>query len=346
MSQQATQEKMSEMPPQITLFQMMSGYWVSQVIYVAAKLGLADLLKDGPKKTDELAKATETHAPTLYRLLRALSSLGLLTEDADGRFTLTALGAPLQDGPGSVRAMTLHLGEGASWQAWGELLHSVKTGETAFKHVHGMEVFPYYAGHAESNRVFNQAMTDYSEAVGAAVLAAYDFSRVGTIVDIGGGHGSLLALILKANPNSRGILFDIPSAVEGAEGRIGAEGLTKRCELIGGDFFDSVPAGGDVYILKSIIHDWDDERARAILKNIGRAMKPDAKLLLVETVIPERSSEPSFSQLGDLHMLVMTGGRERSAAEFAALFDAAGIKLLNVIPTQSMVSIVEGVKAN
>lgn len=180
----------------------------------------------------------------------------------------------------------------------------------------------------------------------AAVTQAYDFSRVGTIVDVGGGHGSLLAAILRANPNSRGILFDLPSAVEGAGSRIETEGLTKRCELIGGDFFNSVPAGGDAYILKSIIHDWDDERAIAILRNIARAMKPDGKLLLVETVIPERSSEPSFSQLGDLHMLVMTGGRERSAAEYAALFDAAGLKLLNVIPTQSMVSIVEGVKSD
>lgn len=160
MSQQAAQEKMSEIPPQMILFQMMSGYWVSQIIYVASKLGLADLLKDGPKQTDELAKATDTHAQTLYRLLRALSSLGLLTEDENGRFALTPLGAPLQDGPGSVRAMALHLGEDASWQAWGDLLHSIKTGETAFRHVHGMEVFPYYAAHPESNKVFNAAMTD------------------------------------------------------------------------------------------------------------------------------------------------------------------------------------------
>ena len=345
MSQQAAIQPTEEMPPQMLVFQMMSGYWVSQAIYVAAKLDLASLLKDGPKQSEELAAATSTHAPTLYRLLRALSGIGLFSEDANGRFALTPLGATLQDGPNSVRAMVLHLGESASWQAWGELLHSIQTGETAFKHAHGMEVFPYYAQHAESNAVFNEAMTNYSEAVSAAVTQAYDFSRAGTIVDIGGGHGSLLAAILKANPSSKGILFDLPPAVADAGKRIETEGLTRRCELTGGDFFESVPQGGDVYILKSIIHDWDDQRAIRILKNIHRAMKPDGKLLLVETVIPP-GNEPSPAKLGDLHMLVMTGGCERSRAEYGALFDAAGFQLVNVIPTQSMVSIVEGVKSS
>lgn len=345
MSQQTAVQNTGEMPPQMLVFQMMSGYWVSQAIYVAAKLDLAGWLKDGPKNSEELAATTSTHAPTLYRLLRSLSGLGLFSEDESGRFSLTPLAATLQDGPNSVRAMVLHLGENASWQAWGNLLHSIQTGETAFNHAHGMEVFPYYAQHPECNAVFNEAMTNYSEAVSAAVCEAYDFSRAGTIIDIGGGHGSLLAAILKATPNSKGILFDLPPAVAGARGRIEAEGLSERCELIGGDFFDSVPQGGDTYILKSIIHDWDEERAIAILKNIRRAMKPDGKLLLVETVIPP-GNEPSPAKLGDLHMLVMTGGRERSRAEYGALFDAAGFQLVNVIPTESMVSIVEGVKSS
>lgn len=343
MSQQAAAQPTDEMPPQMLVFQMMSGYWVAQAIYVAAKLDLAGLLKDGPKTVDELAAATTTHAPSLRRLLRALSGLGLFSEDASGRFGLTPPGATLQDGPNSVRAMVLHLGESASWLAWGDLLHSIRTGETAFKHAHGMEVFPYYAQHTESNAVFNEAMTNYSEAVSAAVTQAYDFSRAGTIVDIGGGHGSLLAAILKANPDSKGILFDLPPAAAAARERMETEGLIERCELAGGDFFESVPQGGDVYILKSIIHDWDDERALAILKNIHQSMKADGKLLLVETVIPP-GNEPSPAKLGDLHMMVMTGGCERSRAEFDALFDAAGFKLVNVIPTESMVSIVEGVK--
>lgn len=343
MSQKVAAQPADEMPPQMLVFQMMSGYWVAQAIYVAAKLDLAGLLKDGPKTSDELAAATATHAPSLRRLLRALAGIGLFSEDASGRFGLTPPGATLQDGPNSVRAMVLHLGESASWLAWGDLLHSIKTGETAFKHAHGMEVFPYYAQHTESNMVFNEAMTNYSEAVSAAVTQAYDFSGAGTIVDIGGGHGSLLAAILKANPDSKGILFDLPPAAAAAKARIETEGLIERCEVTGGDFFESVPQGGDVYILKSIIHDWDDKRALAILKNIHQSMKPDGKLLLVETVIPP-GNEPSPAKLGDLHMMVMTGGCERSRTEYDALFDAAGFKLVNVIPTESMVSIVEGVK--
>lgn len=345
MSQQAVSKKMEEMPPQVALFQMATGYWVSQAIYVAAKLGIADLLKDEAKTSDELAQLTATHGPTLYRTLRALSSLGIFKEDDGGRFCLTPLSAPLQDGPNSVRAMAIHLIEDASWQAWGDLLHSVQTGESAFKHVHGMEVFPYYAQHSESNQVFNEAMTNYSSVVSAAVVQAYDFSRAGKIVDVGGGHGHLLTTILKANPNSNGVIFDLPPAIEGARERIEAEGLNERCELAGGDFFESVPEGGDVYTLKTIIHDWDDERAISILKNINRAMKTDAKVIIIETIVPP-DNEPSFSKFGDLHMLIMTGGRERTAAEYGKLFEAAGLKLSNVIPTESMMGIVEAVKAS
>lgn len=345
MSQQAVSKKMEEVPPQLALFQMATGYWVSQAIYVAAKLGIADLLKDGARTSDELAQATATHAPTLYRALRALGSVGIFQEDEGGRFSLTPLSEPLQDGPNSARAMAIHLIEDASWQAWGDLLHSVQTGESAFKHVHGLEVFDYYAAHPESNRVFNEAMTDYSSVVSAAVVQAYDFSQAGKIVDVGGGHGHLLATILKANPNSKGVIFDLPPAVEGARACIEAEGLNERCELVGGDFFESVPEGGDVYTLKTIIHDWDDERAISILKNINRAMKRDAKVVIIETIIPS-NNEPSFAKFGDLHMLVMTGGRERTAAEYGKLFAAAGLELSNVIPTGSMMGIVEAVRAS
>ncbi|HEX8142868.1 MAG TPA: methyltransferase [Pyrinomonadaceae bacterium] len=343
MSTQAQQQPVNEMPPQMVMLQMMSGYWVSQSLYVAARLGLADLLKDGPRTSEELARATGTHAPTLYRLLRALAGLGLFLEDEQGRFTLTPLSNTLQTGPGSVRAMILHLGEQPSWLAWGDLLRSVQTGETAFPRVNGMEVFPFYAAHPESQEPFNHAMTEASEVMSAAVTQAYDFSQFGKVVDVGAGHAGLITAILKSSPKVKGIAYDLPAVVEGAGERIEAEGLAGRCEAVGGDFFHSVPAGGDAYTLKMIIHDWDEARALSILRNIHGAMKDDGKLLIVETVIPE-GNEPSFSKLGDLHMLVMTGGQERTAAQYQKLLDAAGFSLTRIIPTQSIVSIVEGIK--
>jgi O-methyltransferase domain/Dimerisation domain len=332
MSTQAQTKAVSDAPPQMQMLEIMSGYWRSQSLYVAARLGLADLLKDGPQTSEELAARTGAHAPTLYRLLRALASIGVFAEEGNGRFGLTELAATLQSGPGSIRAMVLHLGERPSWDAWGDLLRSVQTGETAFARVHGMEVFPFYAEHPESQEPFNQAMTE-----------AYDFSQFCKVVDVGGGHGGLMTAILKKSDAVKGAVFDMPAVVEGARPRIEAEGFDGRCEIVAGNFFDSVPEGGDAYTLKMIVHDWDEERALAILRNIHRAMKADGKLLVIETVIPE-GNEPAFSKLGDLHMLIMTGGRERTAAEYAKLFDEAGFKLTSVIPTQSIISIVEAVK--
>jgi SAM-dependent methyltransferase len=291
-----------------------------------------------------LASATGAHAPTLYRLLRTLASLGVFQEDEESRFALTPLGAALQTGPGSMRAMVVHMGEEPSWRAWGDLLNSVMTGESAFKHVHGMEVFPYYAEHPESNEPFNQAMTEYSEAVGQAVTQVYDFSGYRQVIDVGGGHGKLITAILKANPNIKGVLFDLPPAAEDARASLAAAGLAERCETVGGDFFQSVPAGGDLYILKSIIHDWDDERAIKILKNINRAIEPDGKLLLAEIVIAP-GPESAISKLSDLHMLIMTGGCERTESEYSKLYEAAGFRLTRIIPTGTLVSLVEGVKA-
>jgi ubiquinone/menaquinone biosynthesis C-methylase UbiE len=342
---QATQQQTGDMPPQMALMMMMTGYWVSQSIYVAAQLGLADLLKDGARTADELAESTGTHAPTLYRLLRALSSVGIFAEDENNRFSLTPLATALQTGPGSLRAMILHLGESPSWHAWGELLHSVRTGETAFIHAHGMEVFPFYANAPESSEPFNQAMTEYSEVVAAAVTKGYDFSQFNKVVDVGGGHAGLITAILKANPKVSGVVFDIGQVIEGGRARIESEGLADRCEAVAGDFFASVPEGGDAYVLKTIIHDWDDERAVAILKNIYEAMKADGKLLIIETVIP-KGNEPSLSKLGDLHMLVMTGGCERTEDGYRALLRSAGFELTRVVPTESPMSIVEAIKKN
>ena len=330
----------AQLPPPLVLFQMLSGFMVSQALYVAARLGLADELANGPRTVEDLAAATETHAETLYRLLRALASVDLFAEDEHGRFGLTPLAAAMKSGPGSVRAMILHLGESPTWLAWGDLLNSIKTGATAFQSVHGQEVFPYYAGHPESSRPFNEAMTEYSQTVAAAVLKAYDFSRFAHIVDVGGGHGSLLTSILQNAPEASGVVFDLPAVIAGTRDQIEAAKLTGRCEAMGGNFFESVPAGGDAYVLKAIIHDWDDARAAGILRNIRRGIQPGGKLLLIETVVPP-GNEPSFSKFGDLHMLVMTGGRERTQEQFATLCETAGFRLTRVVPTESMVSLVE-----
>ncbi|HKC64705.1 MAG TPA: methyltransferase [Pyrinomonadaceae bacterium] len=324
--QKGTTPDQTDVPPQIALLQMATGFWVTQSIYVAARLGIADLLKDGPKTSDELARATDTNGPMLYRVLRALAGLGIFAEDEQKRFTLTPLAEPLQTGPNSFRAMAIHLAENSSWKAWGNLLESVRTGESAFKLANGVEVFPYYAEHKESFEPFNEAMTNLSEAVIKAVVPAYDFSSIRKLVDVGGGHGSLLAAILKANPGTRGVLFDLPTVVEGAKERLEMEGVLDRAEVVGGDFFDSVPSGGDAYMMKLIIHDWDEERAVRILKNCHSAMEDGGRLLLVETVVPE-GNEPSFAKMMDLQMLVMTGGRERTEAEYRDLFASGGFRL-------------------
>ena len=235
---------------------------------------------------------------------------------------------------------TVELGE-EHYPAWGDLLHSVKTGEIAFDHVFGMRVWEFFAQHPENAKTFDDAMTGMTLAGNDAVLASYDFSPIGKIVDVGGGHGSLIASILKINPQMKGILFDAPPVIEGARRRIEAEGIADRCEVIAGDFFESVPSGGDAYILKWIIHDWGDERAIAILRNCHRVMTEYGKLLLVEAVVP-RSSEPHFSKFVDLNILVKTGGRERTEHEYRTLLEASGFRLTRIIATESAMSVIEG----
>ncbi|MGB8511062.1 MAG: methyltransferase [Pyrinomonadaceae bacterium] len=334
-----------EMMPVDAMLGMVSGFWTSRAIYVAAKLGLADLLYERPRTAIELAEATGMHASSLRRVLRALASVGVLAEREEGRFDLTPVGATLRTGvPGSLRAFVAsELGEG-HYQAWGELLHSVKTGEIAFDHVYGMPVWEYYAGHPELAQTFNESMTCLTKVVEPAVLESYDFSNFKNLVDVGGGHASLLSAVLKRHAQVRGVLFDAPGVVEGARRRVTEENLAERCEVRGGDFFTSVPEGGDAYMMKHIIHDWDDERAVSILKNCRRAMKDGGKLLVIDQVIPE-GDEFSIGKLTDLIMMVMVGGRERTAAEFKALLAAAGFKLTRIVPTPSHVCIIEGEKA-
>ena len=333
---EATQEGM---PPHIAILETASGGWRAQALYVAAKLGIADLVQDEPKTAEELASATGTHANSLFRVLRALASMGIFTEQ-DGRFALTPLAEPLRSNvPGSMRAMAIMLGE-EHQRAWGNILHSVRTGETAFDHVYGMHCFEYLEQNPESGATFNDAMTALSSQTHVAVVSNYDFSGIETLVDVGGGHGTLLSLILKANPQLRGKLFDLPHVVNGAPRVLEAHGVTDRCEVSSGDFFKEVPAG-DAYILSHIIHDWVDERSIQILSSCRRAAQGNARLLLVEMVIPE-GNDPFWGKWLDLNMLMMTpGGRERTEQQYRDLLSAAGWEMQRIVPTQGLVSVVE-----
>jgi len=327
------------------MLQMITGFWVSRAIYVAAKLGLADLVKDGPKTVDELARLTGTHAPSLYRVLRALVGMGVFAGAEQRRFAQTPLSETLRsDTPGSLRSMAMvELGQ-EHFPAWGNLMHSVKTGEIAFDNLFEQNAWEYYARNPEDARNFNDAMKGLTEMINAAVLEAHDFSGVDKMVDVAGGTGGLIGAILGAHPRLRGVLFDLPQVIAEAGPLLEAAGVRDRCETAAGDFFESVPEGGDVYVMKWIIHDWDDEKATAILKNIHRAMKEKGELLLIEMVVPE-GDQPDLSKFTDLNMMVMTGGRERTEAEFNSLLAASGFELTRVIRTASPFCVIEAVRA-
>jgi hypothetical protein len=327
---------------------MITGYELVQAIYVAAKLGIADLLADGPRACGDLAKATETDEGGLYRTLRALAGAGVFADLGSRRFGLTPHARHLQAAvPGSLRAVALLAGE-RSYRAWGGLLHSVKTGQTAFEHVFGMGTFEYMAQNPDLAEIYNDAMTAASVERAAAVVRAYDFSAFRTIVDVGGGHGTLLAAILQAHPALQGILLERPSVAPGAQQHLERAGLAARCRVLACDFFRSIPGASDACLLSHIIHNWDDSRSEAILKNCRAAMPSTGRLLLVEKVMPEQVEASGAMQrtlMADLHMMVITGGRERTETEYQALFASAGFRLSRVIRTQAGESIIEGLPA-
>ncbi len=330
--------------PQEILWRMTSGCLLSQAIHVATKLDIPGLLKDGPKSSAELAQATETHAPSLYRLLRALASAGIFVEDVQSRFALTSLGELLRrDVPGSMAAAGLLFGSTLQWPALGELLYSIQTGKPAFDHHFGMTLWEYYMSHPEEHELFQYAMSSFSAAETHAILQAYDFSAFQTVIDVAGGHGRLLLAILNAYPEIRGTLLELPEVARQAEGVFKAAGVAQRCEVIDGDMFVSIPAGRDAYIMKTVIHDWQDEQALTLLKQCQRAMPAHAKLLLISEVIaPANVSDPS--KFMDLNMLISFGGCERTSAEFEALLDAVNLKLERIIWTRSPLHIIECVK--
>jgi len=334
----------TEVPPPIAMLQLISGFWIARCIYVAAKLGLADLVKDGPRTAEELATATDTHAPSLFRVMRALTTFNVFSQDDQNRFAITPLSETLRsDITGSLRAFAMtELGE-EHYPAWGELLHSVRTGEIAFDHAFGMDVWKYFAQHPDNAKIFNDAMSGMTAQANEAILSKYDFAGINTLMDVGGGHGRLITSILERDPGMKGILFDSPQVIEGARAPVNASAVADRCRLASGNFFEAVPDGADAHILKWIIHDWNDEQSVAILKNCHRALPENGKLILVEAVVPA-GNEPHFSKFIDLNMLVMTGGRERTEEEFRALYDEAGFSLTKVVPTESPFSVIEGVR--
>ncbi len=342
MSIESNSQGTNQSSSSMALKQMIDGYKVTKLIVVAAKLGIADMLKDGPKTSDDLAQSVGAHPQALDRVLRALASFGIFAENGDGKFELTPLAQPLQSGvPGSVRALAT-LSDEPGWQSWGQLHYSVMTGKPALNHVLGMDIWEYRSRNPEAARTFNHSMTELTNQSVATVVAAYNFSGISKIVDVGGGHGALVAAILKAYPEMRSILFDLPTVIEGSRGAMEAAGVAPRCELVGGDFFESVPPGGDLYIFQRVIHDWEDDRAVAILKNCRHAMKDNERLLVIELVVPPGNT-PHPSKLHDIIMLVIEGGLERTEAEFRDLFHAAGFRLTRIVPTQSPFSIIEGV---
>jgi O-methyltransferase domain/Dimerisation domain len=330
-----------QMPPEVALTQMIMGSVAAQSIYVAAKLGISDLLADGPKTVEELASATNTDTPSLYRVLRALASLGIYFEEENKKFRLTESAELLgSESSKSLRDMAIFMGEDWHWNVWGKTLFSVQTGKPAWAEVNGQDPFPYLQANPEKARIFDKAMTSLSNLAIKAVVDGYDFSGVEKLIDIAGGQGRLLTGILDSNPSMRGVLFDLPHVLEGARKVVSSSPAAGRVEFASGDFFESVPAGGDAYIMKHIIHDWDDERAILILKNIKQAMNTGGRVLLVESVIAP-ANQPDFGKLMDIEMLVSPGGKERTEEEYKELFAKSGLRFTRIIKTQSPYGVIE-----
>ncbi|TDC56288.1 methyltransferase [Actinomadura sp. KC345] len=312
------------------LLDLAFGYMPAQMLHVAAEIGLADALADGPRPSAELARETGTHAPSLYRLLRGLTGLGVVEQKERDLFALTAEGQRLRtDAPDSIRALVRLFCGPDVWRTWGDMTETLRTGEYAWKRVTGTTSFEYFESNEELSATFNEAMAEHTRAVAPGIIEAHDFGRYGTVADLGGGDGTLLAAILRANPGLRGMLFDLPAGLAAASGPL--EDVADRAETVPGDFFEAVPEGADAYVLKSVIHDWHDEKATAILRNVRAAMRPDARVLVLEQVMPEIVTPETRGVVhNDLNMLVSTGGRERTEAEFRELLEGAGLTAVSL----------------
>lgn len=329
------------------MIERIAAHWQSQLIYVAAKLGIADALANGPLTVDEIAARVGAHVPSLRRVLRALASLGIFASDAHGRYHLTRLAQTLRsDHPESLRDFALMLVDDYNWSAWGALEHAVRTGSNAFAQVHGAPAFDWMRMHPDKERMFSASMASLSVLENAAVARAYAFGKLRKVVDVGGAHGHLLVAILRSYVRVRGVLFDQPAVIEEAlkAGYVSEPDVGGRCEALSGDFLQSVPAGADAYVLKYIIHDWDDDRSVRILENCRRAMAPDGRVLVIEHVVTP-GNRFDWGKLVDINMMVIMGSQERTRHEFSRLFGRAGLQLRRVIRTGCPLNILEGVPA-
>lgn len=330
-------------PPEVGLLELASGFMATQAVYAAAKLGVADVLADGPLPADDVAAETGSDPDATYRLLRACVMFGLFTESADGRFGLTSLGRGLRSGaPGSMRPVILMLGDPQYQGPWGRLAYSVETGKPAVEVALGKQLWEYLDENPEFAATFNNAMTCLTVLDWPTVAAAYDFTPYSTIVDIGGGHGQLLALMLGASPAAKGVLQEREALVGPAETQLREAGVRDRCRIESGSFFETAPSDGDLYVLRRVIHDFDDEQAVEILTNVRRHMPRGSTLLLLESVVPAGNT-PHFAKTLDLDMLIFVGGRERTDRQFTTLLDQAGFRITRIVPTVSTLSLIEAV---
>ncbi len=330
-------ERSMESPRQ-ELFNMISGYRTTQALYVAAKLGIADHLVHGPKRAEELAKEVGANSKALFRLMRHLAALGVFTQDESRKFGLAPLGKLLcNDNPESMRYGAIFAGE-ENYKATGNLLHSVRTGETAFNHLYGKGHFEYMAEHVDASSTFNKAMAQSLRRVEKNPVESYDYSGRRLVVDVGGGRGDLISAVLVANPAMEGVLFDLPQGSAEARSLLQAKGVEDRCHIKTGSFFDSIPAGGDVYVLSRILHDWPDDKAATILANCRRAIKEDGTLLIRDNVL---SDGDVLGSTLDVTMLIMTGGEERTESEWKNLLQSAGFALTRVYKKEGQLDLLE-----
>jgi hypothetical protein len=331
----------TQVTPDLVLQQMIMGFRLSQLLHVAAKLGVADKLAQGPKSTRELATACSCDADALYRTLRALAQVGVLIEQNQQRFKLTPMGEYLREGVrGSLRATAMLFGEPWLWNAYGQLLQSAHAGDSAFQHAHQSSLVNYLRDHPDAAKLFDEAERAAAEQETASLLRACDFSGVANVIDVGGGKGALLTALLTKYPTLKATLFDLPHVVEGVDAALTTGELASRCTVTGGDFFDRVPEGGEVYLLKHVVRDHDDARAAQILKNCRAAMSPDSRLVLFERLVGELN-DTSEAKLLDIDALAMTGGRLRTEYEHQALLDTAGLRLTHFRTTRGPLSILE-----
>jgi len=346
MEQHSSAVAPSPLPPDAQILQMGLACYISQALYVAAKLGIADRLTDSNKTAADLAVATGTHERSLYRVLRALSSVGVFSETEGRKFSNTPLSETLRtDAPNSTRDFIMFLGEEPHWRNLGYTIYSVKTGNPAWQHVHGEPVFPYlFNTNKDLGEIFNRAMISFSHQDIPPLLSAYDFAGIGTLADIGGGYGHLLAAVLKKYPAMKGVLFEAPQLIDGARGLINAEGVADRVEFVAGDFRKEIPVRADAYMLKHIIHDWYDDTNQSILKNIHNHMPDNGRVLIIDSIIPP-GDEPHLKKILDIEMLIAPGGVERTEQEFERLLNDSGFRLNRIIHTNAPISILEGVKA-